>query len=68
MKNENKVKTIIISLVAISLLLIFNLSSLLGRSTSSSKTIPLLLITVGFAMIGVIYLLEARRTKPENRE
>ncbi|WP_143052414.1 hypothetical protein [Methanococcoides vulcani] len=63
--QDKNVKAIIISLVAISLLLIYNLSSILGRSVSSSKTIPLLLITVGFATIGTIYLLEARRTKAE---
>lgn len=68
MKHETKVKTIIVSLVAISLLLIYNLDSLFGRSTGSYKGITLLLTTVGVTMIGVIYLLEARRFKPENPE
>ncbi len=63
--QDKKVKTIIISLVAISLLLIYNLSSFFGRSISSSKTIPLLLITVGFVTIGIIYLLENKRNKAE---
>ncbi len=48
MKHEIKVKTIIISLVAISLLLIYNLSSLLGRSISSLTTVPLLLSTTAY--------------------
>jgi hypothetical protein len=68
MKHEKKVKTIIVSLVAISLLLIYNLDSLLGNSISSHKEITLLFVTVGFTTIGVIYLLEARRFKPENPE
>lgn len=68
MIQEKKVKAIIISLVAISLLLIYNLSSLLGRSITSPKAVPLLLITVGFIMIGLIYLLESKRVKAENRE
>ncbi|NOQ48186.1 MAG: hypothetical protein GQ576_03465 [Methanococcoides sp.] len=66
MKHEIKVKTIIISLVAISLLLMYNLSSLLGSSVSSLKTVPLLLSTVGFATIGTIYLLEVQRVKAED--
>ena len=68
MKNEKIVKTIIISLVAISLLLIYNLSSLLGKSISSPKTVLLLLCTAGFATIGIIYLLEVKRIKAENTD
>ncbi|MCD4820587.1 MAG: hypothetical protein K8R11_00580 [Methanococcoides sp.] len=68
MKHETKVKTIIISLVAISLLLIYNLSSILGRSISSTTTVPLLLSTTAFITIGIIYLLETKRAKTENTD
>ena len=68
MKHETKVKTIIISLVAISLLLIYNLSSLLGRSISSPTTVPLLLSTTAIITIGIIYLLETKRAKTENTD
>ncbi|MEL4306239.1 hypothetical protein [Methanococcoides sp. LMO-2] len=49
-------------------MLIYNLNSLFGRSISSHKGVALLLTTVGFTMIGVIYLLEARRIRPESQE
>jgi hypothetical protein len=68
LKHDKKVKTAIFSLAAVSLLLIYNLNSLFGRSISSHKGIALLLTTVGLTMIGVIYLLEARRIKPESQK
>ena len=68
MKNEKIVKTIIISLVAISLLLIYNLSSLLGRSMSSPITVLLLLSTTALITFGIIYLLETKRVKTKNTD
>lgn len=66
--HNKKVKTLIISLVAISLFLIYNLNSLFGKNMSSHKGVALLLTTVGLTMIGFIYLLEVRRTRLENEE
>lgn len=65
MKHKIKVKTVIIALVAISLLLIYNLSSLLGKNISSPTTIPLLLVTAALITFGIIYLLETMRAKTE---
>ncbi|MDA0525358.1 hypothetical protein [Methanococcoides alaskense] len=68
MKHEIKVKTIIISLVVISLLLIYNLSSLLGRTISSLTTVLLLLSTTALITFWIIYLLEIKRSKAENTD
>jgi archaellum biogenesis protein FlaJ (TadC family) len=68
MKHEKIVKTIIIPLGAISFLIIYNLIYFIRENINSTVTILLLLSTAGFAIIGIIYLLETKRVKTENTD
>jgi len=68
MKHEKIVKTIIIPLGAISFLIIYNLIYFVRENINSTVTILLLLSTAGFAIIGIIYLLETKRVKTENTD
>ena len=64
-ESDKEMKTAIVSLVALSLLVISGFSSFLGGDISSPRTVTLILSTLSLVGIWIIIMLKIRRLKRE---